>query len=80
MQDVLIDRLWETGGFSESPIEQSNIVFLSYRMVKDYSDNSRYSLQFVRPIGTRHMDLMNSILYREAPSRDSFIRKIIARL
>lgn len=80
MQDVLVDRLWETGGFNELPVEQSNIVFLSYRMVQDHAGSNRYSLQFVRPIGTRHMDLMNSILYHEAPSRDSFIQKIIARL
>lgn len=80
MQDVLVDRLWETGGFAESPVAQSNIVFLSYRMVKDPEDSSRHCLEFVRPIGTRHMDLMNSILYHEAPSRDSFVQKIIERL
>ena len=80
MQDVLVDRLWETGGFAESPVESSNIVFLSYRMVPDPDDETRHVLEFVRPIGTRHMDLMNSILYHEAPSRESFVQKIIERL
>jgi len=80
MQDVLVDRLWKTGGFIESPIENSNVVFMSYRMEKDEDDPSRYTLKLVRPIGTRHMDLMQGILYQEAPSREKFVKKIIERL
>jgi hypothetical protein len=49
-------------------------------MDKDENDPDRYTLKLVRPIGTRHMDLMQGILYQEAPSRDKFIKKIIARL
>ena len=80
MQDVLVDRLWETGGFQETPIDQSNIVFLSYSMVPKEDEPDHYHLVLNRPIGTRHMDLMQSILYQEAPSRETFIQKIIERL
>jgi hypothetical protein len=80
MQDVLINRLWEIGNFAESPIEKSNIVFLSYKMVPSSSEPGRYNLELVRPIGTRHMDLMNGILYAEAPSKEAFLKKVIQRL
>ncbi|MBN2396606.1 MAG: hypothetical protein JXC36_09150 [Candidatus Atribacteria bacterium] len=80
MQDVLVDRLWSIGNFTEVPVENSNIVFLSYKMVKDANDPERYSLQLVKPIGTRHMDLMNGILYAEAPSKEAFLKKVVQRL
>lgn len=80
MQDVLVDRLWETGGFVEAPIENSNVVFMSYKMVNVDDEPGRYTLQLVGPRGTRHMDLMNGILYQQAPSRDKFIKKILERL
>lgn len=80
MQDKLVDRLWETGNFQESPIDQSNIVFLSYSMVPNEDKPGYYHLVLDRPIGTRHMDLMQGILYQQAPSRESFIQKIIERL
>jgi len=78
MQDVLVDKLWEVGRFQETPIKDSNIVFLSYRMKK--KSNGRYHLKLIRPIGTRHMDLMNGILYAKAPSKDLFIDKVLKRL
>jgi hypothetical protein len=78
MQDILVNRLWEIGNFNESPVKDSNIVFLSYKMVKN-NKTGRYFLKFDRPIGTRHMDLMNGILYAEAPSKELFIKKVIQR-
>jgi hypothetical protein len=80
MQDVLVNRLWEIGNFAESPIEKSNIVFLSYKMAPSSSEPGRFDLKLVRPIGTRHMDLMNGILYAEAPSKEAFLKKVIQRL
>jgi hypothetical protein len=79
MQDVLVDRLWNIGNFSETAIENSNIVFLSYKMIPDGNDPLRYTLQLVKPIGTRHMDLMNGILYAHAPSKEDFLKKVMER-
>lgn len=80
MQDVLVKRLWEIGNFTDYPIDKSNIVFLSYKMVPDSSNPTRYTLKLERPIGTRHMDLMNGIIYAAAPSKADFLKKVTQRL
>lgn len=78
MQDVLVDRLWEIGKFQKIPVEQSNIVFLPYSYQRD--NEGRMVLKRKEPIGTRHMDLINGILYADLPKRQEFEDKILFRM
>ncbi len=80
MQDVLVERLWDIGKFTQTDIQDSNIVFLSYKMVSDLEDEGRYNLELVGPIGTQHINLMNSIIYQTPPSKDKFVQKILDRI
>lgn len=79
MQDILVEKLWELGNFVEVDIKDANIVFMAYSMVEDPDQPGKYNLVFNRRYPTRHMDLMQGILYRNAPSRDEFVKKIKER-
>lgn len=76
MQDKLVDRLWGIGNFQESAIKDSNIVFMSYKMTENPQEPGRFNLELIRPIGTNHMSLMNSVLYKKSPSKEEFLKMV----
>lgn len=80
MQDVLVERLWEIGNFKELPLDKSNIVFMSYKMVESSTEPGRFNLQLVRPIGTDHMFLMQGPLYKKLPIKEEFLKRVMGRL
>lgn len=64
---------------SKSP--SSNIVFMVYDFDLDTSNGTpKHTLELRNVVGTSHSSLMMSALYRKAPPRDEFCRKIESRL
>ncbi len=55
---------------------QVNIIFMSYRFEPDPENPVRQRLVLDKVEGTHHTNLQNAVLYKSAPHRDEFCRRI----
>ncbi|MEO5706734.1 MAG: hypothetical protein ABIT10_12535 [Alteraurantiacibacter sp.] len=76
MQDELYKQLTKYPFLTSSDIADPsvNVVFLLYKYGEDWS------LEIADVIGTSHANLSQAALYADAPSRDAFEARIIARI
>ncbi|MEJ7593559.1 MAG: NotI family restriction endonuclease [Planctomycetaceae bacterium] len=76
LQTVVYEEFRKYIQFDELHPTQGNIVFMLY----DYSAAEPFSMKLDRVVATSHGSLMTGSLYRQAPAREEYIRKIVARL
>ena len=80
VQDVFYDYIKEWAEFLRTEdVSQStaNIIFMSYKYEKDTARaGGVHKLVLDAVEGTSHADLQQAVIYKRAPSRDDFCRKI----
>ena len=62
--------------FDELVPSQGNIVFMLY----DYSMTEPFAMKLDRVVATSHGSLMTGSLYRQAPAKQAYVDRILARL
>lgn len=78
VQNVIYDRLKKKINFSEVSLEESNIIFLKYKMVQTEDNGEfQYDLQLCGVTGTTHNSLMMSSLYQQTPPKQEFCDRIL---
>ena len=80
MQDVVYEYIRESADFMRSKDVKDkniNVVFMSYKMMKDTKFPGENRLVLSKVEGTSHSNLQQAILYKEAPSRDQFNEHIL---
>lgn len=77
LQDRVYEYLKQAVKFSDTSIEESNILFMQYRLVQT---NGNHTLVFKGISGTTHSALMMSSLYAQPPSKEEFCRHILAQI
>ncbi len=77
VQDIIYDNIKQAIKFSDAKIEESNILFMQYQLVKT---NGEYHLQFKDITGTTHSNLMMGALYAQVPSKEDFCKRILSQL
>ena len=77
VQDFIYENIKQAIGFSDTAIEESNILFMQYRLVN--SDDG-YHLKFKNITGTTHSALMMSALYANVPSKEEFCKRILSQI
>lgn len=82
LQDHVYARMRRDIEFPEVSVDQSNILFMLYKydQVEDEEGTFRPTLVLDRVTGTTHNALMTGILYRQAPDRDEFCRRILNQI
>jgi hypothetical protein len=81
VQDIIYNSLRSSLMFSEARLEESNILFMRYKMVSALANGSeRFRLSFDGVVGTTHSALMTSTIYKRPPSKDEFCRHILMQL
>jgi hypothetical protein len=82
VQSPLYKYLQESMEFEELPAERSGntVLFMLYDYVPDDQRPGAYRLAFDRVVGTSHNSLMTASLYKLAPSKEEFCRRIETQL
>ncbi|MEK7233100.1 MAG: NotI family restriction endonuclease [Elusimicrobiota bacterium] len=81
VQDVVFNDILQRGPFPETGDPKgSNIVFMVYKYVPDSANPGRHLLQFDKAVGTHHTNLQHAVLYKMAPSKQSFCERIESKL
>ena len=79
MQDVVYDYICNWADFMRSTEVQSdsvNIVFMAYRFEDDPTEVGTQRLVLDKVEGTSHANLQQAVLYKAAPSRQTFCERI----
>ncbi len=77
LQDDIYDYICNDAHFAkftDISDQQVNIIFMSYKYVA--GKDGSYTLELDKVEGTGHTNLLNAILYKPAPTRAEFCRKI----
>lgn len=81
LQTHVYDEFRKYIAFDELPPQQGNIVFMLYDYVPaPEQGDGFYSLELKRVVSTSHNSLMTGSLYRTAPLREDFCKKIIQNI
>lgn len=78
VQDIIYDDLKARMDFPEVSIEQSNVIFMRYRMeLCGTPEGKRYELKLAGITGTTHNELMMSSFYKTPPPKENFCNRIL---
>lgn len=78
VQDVIYENLHQSLNFPEIPIENSNVIFMQYKMVlRQLPEGPKYVLELSAVTGTTHNELMMSSFYAQAPDKKDFCKRIL---
>jgi len=81
LQSVVYEEFRKYIAFDELLPTAGNIVFMLYDYVGEERDEfGRHIMQLDRVVATSHNSLMTGALYRPAPAKSEFCKKIIANL
>ncbi len=82
IQAPLYEYLRRSIDFDVLPANQGNIVFMvyDYQQAPEKGVDGARKLVFERAIGTSHSSLMTGVIYRKAPDRQEFCKRILKNL
>jgi hypothetical protein len=81
VQDIVFRDFMQRAPFPELSMDQSNVVFMSYRFQPDESTGQRrMKLVLDRVYPTHHSNLQNAVLYKTPPSKSEFCERITRQL
>lgn len=83
IQDAVYNYICNDADFmrqTEIDTPQVNIIFMSYKFEDDPSNPARKKLVLDKVEGTHHTNLQNAVLYKSAPAREEFCKRIRSAL
>jgi len=83
IQEQIYQNIVQRADFMRSTNVKSdtvNIIFMTYRFENDPSRPGEFKPVLATVEGTSHANLQQAILYKEAPSRDAFCKRILTSL